>query len=223
MIMSSFYIYKITNKINGKIYVGKSKNPQSRYKRHLYIADKQVKKNNQFQPIHAAISKYGSENFSLDIIDECDSEIEIFTKEIYWIEHCKSNLTKYPNFGYNLTNGGEGVAGLSPSLETRNKISEANSGENNGMAGKTHTIETRYNMSVSQASRKIREPITEEHKQKLKEATDKQDFSFRIPIEIKKEIVKLYSAGQYTKRQLADKFALKYNSVVKILRTNKQT
>lgn len=217
-----FYIYKITNKINDKIYIGKSKNPTSRFKRHLYVANHKDTEPNQFQPIHAAIAKYGSDNFFLEIIDECDSEIEIFIKETHWISHYKSNMKKYPDTGYNLTNGGEGASGLSPSIETRNKISQANSGENNGMYGKTHSLKTRQNMVTSQASRKHREPLTEERKRKNREAALKQDFSFRIPLSIKREIINLWDSGYYTKQQLAEKFGLKYNSVVKVLRTNKK-
>ena len=217
-----FYIYKITNKINNKIYIGKSKNPNFRFKRHLYVANHPNTGLNQFQPIHAAIVKYGKENFSLDIIDECSSETEIFKKEIYWISYYKSNMTIYPNTGYNLTNGGEGASGLSPSLETRYKISLANSGINNGMAERTHSIETKRNMSISQSTRKNRNPLSEEHKQKNREAALKQDFSFRIPIEIKNEIVLLYGTNNYTKRQLSEKFGLKYNSIVKIIRKHKE-
>lgn len=216
-----FFIYKITNNINNKIYIGKSKDPKARFKRHLYISDHPNAGPNQFQPIHAAIKKYGKEKFSLDIIDECMSEKEIFDKEIFWIAQYKSNTTKYPNNGYNLTDGGEGASGLSPSIETRVKISIANSGENNGMFGRTHTLETKQNMIVSQNARKFREPLTKEHKQRNRENALKQDHSFRIPIEIKNTILELWNSGNYTKKQLAEKFGLKYNSVVKIIRSYK--
>ena len=219
-----FYIYKITNKINNKTYIGKSKNPSQRFKRHLYVSShKDGAGPNQFQPIHAAIAKYGSDNFSLDIIDECDSETEIFIKEVYWISYYKSNMKKYSDTGYNLTDGGEGASGFSPSIETRNKISQANSGENNGMFGETHSLKTRQNMAISQASRKHRRPQSEERKQQNREAAQKQDFSFRIPLSIKNEVISLWNIGGYTKQQLAEKFGLKYNSVVKIIRANKLT
>lgn len=222
--MSSFYIYKITNKVNGKIYIGKSVKPNERFKRHLYIAKSGNKKDNQFQPIHAAIAKYGSDNFCLEVIDESDLEEEIFKKEIFWISYYKSNMVRYPNgMGYNLTDGGEGASGLSPTLVTRNKISKTNSGSGNGMFKKTHSLNTREQMKKSQKMRSCREPITQEHKQKNRDAALKQDFSFRIPIDIKLEIIDLWNSGSYTKRQLAEKFNLKYNSVVKIIRTHKTT
>lgn len=215
----SFYIYKIVNKINGKIYVGKSKNPSKRFKIHLYVSNHPNYGVRQFQPIHAAISKYGKENFQLEIIDECILENEIFDKEIYWISHYKSNMKKYPNIGYNLTDGGEGHSGLSPSLATRQKISQANSGKNNGMFENTHSHDTRTQMSKSQSLRSNRAPLSKEHKQKNREAALKQDKSYRIPIEIKNQVVPLYNSGNYTKKQIADKLGMKYNSVVKIIRT----
>jgi len=106
------------------------------------------------------------------------------------------------------------------SEESREKISLANAGENNGMSGKTHSIDVKQKMSEFQSSRP-REPLTEEHKQKNREAVKKQDFSYRIPKEIKKLIIQLYSSGNYTKKQLSEKFVLKYNSIVKIIRTHK--
>lgn len=213
-----FYIYKITNNINGKIYIGKSKSPHSRFKRHLYVASHPDAGPHQFQPIHAALAKYGKDSFSFEIIEECNFENEIFAREIYWIAYCKSNMTKYPEYGYNLTDGGEGASGLFPSTETRAKISKANDGENNGMFGQTHSVQTRQNMSKSQSLRKHREPLSKERKQQNREAALKQDFSFRIPVTVKEEIIKLWNSGNYTKRQLAERFSLKYNSVVKIIR-----
>ena len=247
--MSLHYIYKIRNKINDKIYVGKSKNPASRFVRHIKIAENFSKDDNHFQAIHGAIKKYGKDNFSLEVIETCD-ENTVNDREIYWIRELKSQIKKY---GYNLTAGGDGALNVSEetknkrrakiigrkhteehkkkisdanigrkiSDEVKQKISQANAGENNGMSGRTHDIEVREKMSKFQGSRKYREPLTEEHKQKNRDATLKQDFSFRIPIEIKNEIVQLYTSGNYTKRQLAEKFGLKYNSIVKIIRSHK--
>jgi group I intron endonuclease len=74
MIMSLFYVYKITNQVNGKIYVGKSKDPFKRIVAHTLVAETNYKKFNQFQVIHAAIRKHGSQNFIFEIIEACDSE-----------------------------------------------------------------------------------------------------------------------------------------------------
>lgn len=90
-------IYKITNKINGKIYIGQSQNCERRFKEHCYP--------NRFKngyPIDVAIHKYGKENFSFEIIEECKKE-ELNLKETYWIQYYQSNTSK----GYNCNIGGE--------------------------------------------------------------------------------------------------------------------
>ena len=76
-------IYKIINNINGKIYVGQSIDIKERWKQHLYKAynEKELGYNSA---IHQAFRKYGYENFSFEIIEECEIE-ELDNKECYWI------------------------------------------------------------------------------------------------------------------------------------------
>jgi group I intron endonuclease len=88
-------IYKIQNKINEKIYIGKTKySVNNRVSCHL--------KNNTL--IGKALRKYGIESFEITIVDNANSEEILNEKEKYWIKtlDCKS-----PN-GYNLTDGGDG-------------------------------------------------------------------------------------------------------------------
>lgn len=60
-------IYKITNKINGKIYIGQSINIERRWKEHIFD-------NRKNSLIHLAIIKYGKENFSFEVIEECNQK-----------------------------------------------------------------------------------------------------------------------------------------------------
>ena len=87
-------IYKITNLVNGKCYVGKTKHESViRWRDHI----------NGYHPsslIHKAIEKYGVENFSFEIIEKCSKD-ELNEREKYWIEYFESN-----SFGYNATGGG---------------------------------------------------------------------------------------------------------------------
>jgi group I intron endonuclease len=96
------YVYKITNKINGKIYIGKTKTPGSRFKKHISVA-KQGKSNRNFFYLHAAIAKYGCEFFVFEIIEKCSSEDEAYDRESFWIKSYSSNDK---NKGYNLNEGG---------------------------------------------------------------------------------------------------------------------
>lgn len=92
-------IYKIENLTNNKIYIGQSINIEERFKRHM-------KANDEFL-IHKAFKKYGIENFSFVIIEECLAK-DLDKKEQYWIEQYNSLA---PN-GYNMITGGSNGAGL---------------------------------------------------------------------------------------------------------------
>ena len=87
-------IYKITNRINGKIYVGQSNNIKRRFWEH------QNRGAASRIPVDAAIEKYGSENFQYDIIEECLVE-KLNERETYWIKYFNSIEN-----GYNLSEGG---------------------------------------------------------------------------------------------------------------------
>lgn len=85
-------IYKITNKLNNKIYIGQSIHILQRWEEHKYQECNSA--------IHQAIKKYGIDNFTFEIIEECDQSL-LDEKEIYWIKYYNSYKE-----GYNLTPGG---------------------------------------------------------------------------------------------------------------------
>jgi|TARA_B100000287_G_C20550576_1_gene748326 hypothetical protein len=93
------YIYKITNIINNKGYVGKTiKSPEKRWKNHLYCA-----KTDGPMVISRAIRKHGEKNFKFEVIEECLVE-EMNPREAHWIEYHDT----FHN-GYNSSMGGEGA------------------------------------------------------------------------------------------------------------------
>ncbi len=95
------HIYKITNTLNSKAYVGRTeKDPQERFKGHIAAA-----RNNGPMVISKAIRKHGVENFKFEVLQECTAE-EQYSRESYWI----GKYDTYNN-GYNSSMGGEG-AGL---------------------------------------------------------------------------------------------------------------
>lgn len=93
------YIYKIQNKINQKVYVGKTEreDPGIRWKEHQYNMK------SLDLPLYRALRQYGIENFDFSIIEEVPKE-QLDEREIYWIEQYNS----YKGEGYNCTGGGEG-------------------------------------------------------------------------------------------------------------------
>lgn len=99
-------IYKITNKINGKSYIGQSVDIERRWRNHKQYY-KQKECVNYKYALYSAFRKYGIENFDFQIIEECDKD-SLNDREIYWIDY-------YDTFkkGYNNTKGGGGSYGQS--------------------------------------------------------------------------------------------------------------
>lgn len=96
------FIYKITNKVNGKVYIGKTEESiEKRFKQHLSESQKERCKN---RPLYKAMLKYGRENFEVSLIEETDKPTD---REIFWIDFYKSYSK-----GYNATKGGDGASYL---------------------------------------------------------------------------------------------------------------
>lgn len=93
-------IYKITNTINGKCYIGQSRDIYARWKKHLYAY-----KNSPDYKLYRAFKKYGISKFIFEIIEECEID-KLNEREIYWISQYNSF-----NNGYNMTLGGEAFNG----------------------------------------------------------------------------------------------------------------
>lgn len=92
-------IYKIVNQINKKVYIGQSVDIEARWKKHKNTYKNQNAHEYNYH-IYRAMRKYGVENFTFEIIEECTAS-ELDDKEKYWIKYYDS----YKN-GYNETEGG---------------------------------------------------------------------------------------------------------------------
>lgn len=93
-------IYKYENKINGHIYIGQSIDIQKRFREHKNAAFNSNNRDYNL-PIHAAIRKYGLDNFNFDIIDICEQS-QLDKQECFWIDYYQS----YMNGNYNISLGG---------------------------------------------------------------------------------------------------------------------
>ena len=128
-------IYKVTNVINGKVYIGKTKNTlESRKCEHI------KKSKNPKLYFHSALKKYGNDNFVWEVIYECNNNAELNAAEIKFISEYASNKC-----GYNLTTGGDGGYIFSPNVLSH--IGEQTKLRNykfgNPFKGKTHSEETK--------------------------------------------------------------------------------
>jgi group I intron endonuclease len=149
--ISGIYCYE--NKINHKKYIGKSRNIYRRKWGH----SSQLKRGIDSLHFQRAWNKYGNENFEFYILQECEDDKRLLSAyEMYYIKLYK---TRNPKFGYNLSDGGEGVT--NPSAENRRKKRELMLGNTNGkkIKGQKRTEEQRKRMSDSRQnlSEEIRE------------------------------------------------------------------
>ena len=107
-------IYRVTNKINGKVYIGQTvKKLGCRMSEHYC--------SNRGYYFHRALKKYSKSDFKWERIHSCGSREEMNKMEVYYID-------KYNSFGsggYNLNIGGNGNTGMKTSLETRAKQSKS--------------------------------------------------------------------------------------------------
>ena len=154
-------IYKTTNLINNKIYIGKDEKNDPKYLGSGLL-------------IKRAINKYGEEHFSKVILEECTTREELNEKEKLWIEKYNSRDV---SIGYNITIGGEG--GLTSSIEKLSKISKElwlnpeyvekqKEGRKNRIYRQkgeyTHSDETKEKLKVIHTGKKQ----SDEHKEKTK-------------------------------------------------------
>ncbi len=158
-------IYKLQNKINGKIYIGKTaKEVEQRIAEHL----------NAKSLIGNALRKYGLQSFDIFIMDLADDNETLNEKERYWI---KFHDCKVPN-GYNLTGGGEGIIGYRHSKESKLEMSKSRKGKilseetkkrmSQALKGRKHSEETKEKIRQSNLGQKR----SEEAKQKMSNAAE---------------------------------------------------
>lgn len=197
-------VYKITNHINNKVYIGYTSNLKYRWWKHKNIAKNKPK--GKYFYIHKSINKHGVENFSIEIIEEYLSEKDAKEREIFWIAYYNSNNNK---FGMNLTSGGEGVRGLS------------RSGEKGSFYGKKHTDATKKNMSDSRKGKCF---LTKEHKERQSERSKgSKNPTAKLNKELVINIVYDYLNGNHTDAELAKKYGIGKTAISDIFRKKSWT
>lgn len=115
------YIYKFTNKVNNKSYIGQTNNIENRKRNHKSESFNE-KASGYRLPFHAAIRKYGWENFEFEVIEEIPDEFGIEyvnEREKYFIQLFDTQVRS--DKGYNVTFGGDGCA--KPKLNFEEQVS----------------------------------------------------------------------------------------------------
>ena len=183
-------IYKITNLVNGKVYIGQTNDIERRWKEH-----ERTFKNND-EVLYRAMRKHGFENFSFEILMLCEEDL-LDLMEIYYIKMYNSYIYAENSNGYNMTKGGEGIrgkkhskkfkkflseihTGKTHSEETKKKISESLKGENNPFYGKHHTEETKQKLREKNTGK----THSEETKKKMSESRKGKKMSEKNKIKL---------------------------------------
>ncbi len=117
------YVYTITNVADGKVYVGKSRVPRSRWARHKLDAA------SGDTMLYRAMRKHGVAAFRFEIVEQCADDEASFEAEKRWIAKLGANE---PGKGYNHTEGGPGMP--RPDQVTRGRMGS-------GMRGKKQSPE----------------------------------------------------------------------------------
>lgn len=150
------FIYKATNIVNGKMYIGKTVGDLQRRKRqHKHDA---INFNDNYI-FHKAIRKYGWENFKWKTIEKCNNDEELRLRESYWISYYRTYIGFENCNGYNMTLGGEGQAGRIYSDKSKKKMSKSH-------LGRKLPKEQREKIGKSNKGR----IVTEETKEKIRKA-----------------------------------------------------
>jgi group I intron endonuclease len=132
-------IYKITNTINNKIYIGSAKNFYKRYLKH--------KENPRETHISRSFRKYGFENFVFEILETPDI-FNLIEREQFWMDFYQSYNKK---IGYNTRIKAESNLGFKHSIETRQKISNSQKGKprKNANSYRVYTDEQRSKFKLT--------------------------------------------------------------------------
>ena len=150
------YIYKISNSINDKLYIGKTCTTLSnRWSHHISDYTKYD------WHLYRAMRKYGIENFSIELVEECEDN-KLNEQEQYWINYYNSY-----NNGYNMTLGGEGASGNNyHTKEFKQRLSERMKTNNPAY---NMTDEWRQHIGDSQRGKKRSDEFKQQRSEKMKQ------------------------------------------------------
>lgn len=187
------YIYKITNTVTGKCYIGESKekNVERRWKEHIRL----INQNKGCPALRDAVKKHGWDKFKFEVIIICFDEDRYF----YEKDYIKKFNSKVPN-GYNITDGGEGggFIGKTHNEEVRKRLSEASkkfySNPENRKAASERAKEALKGINISERMK---------NSEKWKKAVEKMivDRKGKTPSEetkqkIRESVIKYYSKNE---------------------------
>jgi group I intron endonuclease len=154
-----YVIYAVQNLINNKLYIGQTNNLKARIKGHKH--DAKIKKYNSV--FHATIRKYGWKNFKIIEIEQWKTLEDTNDAEKFWIEFFRTNIVKFgEEYGYNLTEGGDGAPGRVPSDKAIESLRQRSIGNTWG-SNVVHTDEFKQKVGLRFKDKNL----SEEHRENI--------------------------------------------------------
>jgi group I intron endonuclease len=153
------FVYIITHRASGKIYVGKTRYPERRWNEH-----KRGARLSHRSILCHALKKHGIENFDFTVIEEHTTEDAAYEAEAFFVEYLRWLGVEL----YNCNGGGRGSR--DPTPETRAKIAATSKGRQSWCKGKSLSLETRAKIAASNRRRpgpNRGKKFSEEHRAKL--------------------------------------------------------
>jgi len=222
-------VYKITNLINNKVYIGQTKGTLAvRWRKHCSPA-----RNRPIPLISKSILKYGKDNFKIEEIDKSDTINELNNKEKYWILELQSMVPT----GYNLKEGGLGsvlsdisIQKISKKLSGRKRTKEECLAISKGRIGikcKPMSEETKLKISVGNKgktfSKESREKMSKSHKNKIVSEATKLKFSATRRNAARKILCTTTQEIFNSAADVKDKYGIDNSWVIKICKGKQKT
>lgn len=227
-------LYRIVNKVNGKLYIGITyKTIERRYREHVSRSKNHKYKN---YPLYKAMNKYGLDNFYIELIGDFEKG-KLEEMETYYIK-------KYNTFGvdgYNATLGGEGNKTITHTDEyvievyKKQKTLIATSKKLNCSTQTIHEILKRNNIKTNNFNKASLDEIGKKYEElknvnevanyfgyreeTIKKKLDKLNIDYRIAKIDKEEILKRYNDNKTTK-EIADELNISTSTVCNYLKKN---
>jgi group I intron endonuclease len=204
-------IYKITNIINNKIYIGSAVNIKNRWARH--IGDLSRKEHHSIK-LQRSYDKHGIDSFKFEIIEECSKENLIIIEQHY------IDLFDTYNNGYNCSPIAGNTLGFKHSEESKKKMSISRKGLNTWSKGSKSSDETKRKLSIAGKGRKhtsesknkiskskMGHKVTKKTRKKLRIANTGQKRSQETILKMKNKVV-----SEETKKKMSAKHTGRNNS-----------
>lgn len=217
-------VYKITNIVNNKVYIGSSFNIKQRWNRHLNELRQNIHHSSKLQ---RSFNIHGKESFIFEIIEECDKNI-IIEREQYWINSYDSYHS-----GYNeMIVVNYPMLGKNHSIKTKNKMSEAHKGKVLSKETKEKLRDLNLGKKISQETKKkiskaLKGKYTKE-KNSMWGKSMSQDVKNKLIEVNNKKIVQYNKNGDFIKKwgsisECAKTLNLDNSSITKVCRGKLKT